>query len=113
MIRDFGYRYSEYCLELCGRLIHHDPDGGKRYPSDSQVRKKRFEDTKFSYQARFDKEPSGEIWQEIMPMAPRETRRGVKRERGDEASTVSGTNHRAPYNEDLKGEMSGGVPNPP
>ena len=78
----FCKRYAAFCSELCGQMLHRNAD------AVLDERKKRLDAARIAYQTKFEREPSGEAWDE-----PRG--RGVKREREEEeaagaASTTGG-----------------------
>ena len=50
--------YNSSCIQLCDRLIHHDPDGD----GDLSQRAKRVKKTRQVYREHFGCEPNGKIW---------------------------------------------------
>lgn len=51
--------YAKDCELLCGRMIHHDPDGGV----DAEARNKRIQNTKCALRLKFDEDAcDDEVW---------------------------------------------------
>lgn len=50
--------YRQFCQNLCGQMIHHDPEGGM----DPFARSKRIESTKKLYKENYGIDPPGNIW---------------------------------------------------
>lgn len=50
--------YAAACINLCGNVIHHDPDGCE----DSESREQRIQRLKDIYEKHFGVKPTGKYW---------------------------------------------------
>jgi small ubiquitin-related modifier len=94
--------YEKYCQSVCGRMIHHDPDGGV----DVAAREARLRTTHLTLKARFEGQVDEFVWDLPAPSSRDESSRRRQR-----SASASNNEERSPIRQRTAPDNAGEVSN--